>query len=328
MAAAASPARAGCRVESRTGHRARGSALVIVLLFVILLTGLTIAFLSRSLTAARVSSSSAGETKASILANSAGDIVIGDFKQEIIARLGQGHRLEGQLARLLAELQRDHGAVPERRAGVAAHHPEPCLAQRQRVEHRRDQSLQGLSHRRHALHRRIGAAVARGARFVGLRRLRRLEGEQRGAVAQRPFRQRRAVERAVPHPQRAARQLRAAGLGGGHARGRECGELEQRQWRPQRSHGDEQQLRRRPLRLRGLQRGRAAGHERGRLPQRPDHRADQQQELAGAGRPDAGGVSRNRRSTTSSAGATTPRRSSPAPSATSARSPRRPRATG
>jgi hypothetical protein len=63
----------------------RGSALIIVLFFVLLLSIATIAFLSRSLTAVKVSSSSAGETKSKILAASASDIIIGDFKQEIIA---------------------------------------------------------------------------------------------------------------------------------------------------------------------------------------------------------------------------------------------------
>jgi hypothetical protein len=62
-----------------------GSALIIVLFFIILLSVVTIAFLARSLTAVRVSASSAGETKSKILASSAGDIIIGDLKQEIIA---------------------------------------------------------------------------------------------------------------------------------------------------------------------------------------------------------------------------------------------------
>src|ERR1700677_521421 len=63
----------------------RGSALIIVLLFVILLTGIVIAFLARSTTAVQVSAASANETRASILTNSAQDIIIGDLKQEIIA---------------------------------------------------------------------------------------------------------------------------------------------------------------------------------------------------------------------------------------------------
>jgi hypothetical protein len=64
---------------------ANGSALVIVLFFVVLLSIVAIAFLSRSLTAIKVSAGSAGETKSRILASSASDIIIGDFKQEIIA---------------------------------------------------------------------------------------------------------------------------------------------------------------------------------------------------------------------------------------------------
>src|ERR1700761_4321614 len=68
--------------RSRT---ANGAALVIVLFFVVLLSIVAIAFLSRSLTAIKVSAGSAGETKSRILANSAGDTIIGDLKQEIIA---------------------------------------------------------------------------------------------------------------------------------------------------------------------------------------------------------------------------------------------------
>jgi hypothetical protein len=64
---------------------AKGSALVIVLFFVILLSLVTIAFLARSQIAVKVSASSTGETKAGILANSASDIIIGDLRQEIIA---------------------------------------------------------------------------------------------------------------------------------------------------------------------------------------------------------------------------------------------------
>ena len=71
---------------TRTNRRsAQGSALVIVLFFVILLTLVTIAFLSRSMTAVIASSGSAGETTSKILASSASDIIIGDFKQEVIA---------------------------------------------------------------------------------------------------------------------------------------------------------------------------------------------------------------------------------------------------
>jgi hypothetical protein len=70
------------RIERR-GERS--SALVIVLFFVVLLTAVAIAFLSRSLTAVQVSAGSSTETKSKILAVSASDIIIGDFRQEIIA---------------------------------------------------------------------------------------------------------------------------------------------------------------------------------------------------------------------------------------------------
>ena len=71
---------------SQASYRAeKSSALVIVLFFVALLSIVTIAFLARSTIAVRASASSAGETKSRILAGSAGDIIIGDLKQEIIA---------------------------------------------------------------------------------------------------------------------------------------------------------------------------------------------------------------------------------------------------
>ena len=66
-------------------HAKQSSALVIVLFFVLLISVVAIAFLSRSLTAVKASAGSAGEITSKILAASASDIIIGDFKQEIIA---------------------------------------------------------------------------------------------------------------------------------------------------------------------------------------------------------------------------------------------------
>jgi len=60
-----------------------GAALVIILAFAVLLTGLVIAFLSRAVTERQVSNSSASQTKADILAHSAMDLVVADLKQEI-----------------------------------------------------------------------------------------------------------------------------------------------------------------------------------------------------------------------------------------------------
>ncbi len=62
----------------------QASALILVLFFVVLLTAVTVAFLSRSMVARQVSNSSVGETKATLLATTAGDIVIGDLRQEIV----------------------------------------------------------------------------------------------------------------------------------------------------------------------------------------------------------------------------------------------------
>jgi Tfp pilus assembly protein PilX len=63
----------------------RGAALVIVLAFVVLLTGLAVAFLSRAATDRQVSYSSASQSNAELLARGALAITIGDLKQEIAA---------------------------------------------------------------------------------------------------------------------------------------------------------------------------------------------------------------------------------------------------
>ncbi len=62
----------------------KGAALIIVLAFVVLLTGLVLAYFSRSATDRQVAQSSFNDTDAYLLARSALDIVIGDFKQEIV----------------------------------------------------------------------------------------------------------------------------------------------------------------------------------------------------------------------------------------------------
>ncbi|HEX4084930.1 MAG TPA: hypothetical protein VHY22_08470 [Chthoniobacteraceae bacterium] len=59
-------------------------ALVIILAFLVLLVGVAIAFLSRAITERQVSNSSAGNTKADILARGGLDIILGDLNQEIV----------------------------------------------------------------------------------------------------------------------------------------------------------------------------------------------------------------------------------------------------
>ena len=71
------------RSHSFQASRRRGVALVIVLAFVALLTGLIVAYFARSITARQLSNSSAGQTKSGELAQSASDIVISGLKKEI-----------------------------------------------------------------------------------------------------------------------------------------------------------------------------------------------------------------------------------------------------
>src|SRR5713226_8246090 len=60
----------------------RGSALIIVLAFVVLLTALVVAYFSRTVTDRQVAHASFHQTKADQLALSAADLLITDLKQE------------------------------------------------------------------------------------------------------------------------------------------------------------------------------------------------------------------------------------------------------
>ena len=62
----------------------KAAALIIVLAFVVLLTGLAVAYLSRATTDRQLAHTSFHDTAADLLALSALDTVIGDFKQEIV----------------------------------------------------------------------------------------------------------------------------------------------------------------------------------------------------------------------------------------------------
>ncbi len=68
---------------SRDGA-SRGAALMIVLAFVVLLTGLALAYFSRTTTDRQLAQSSYNDTSADLLARTALDIVVSDFKQEIL----------------------------------------------------------------------------------------------------------------------------------------------------------------------------------------------------------------------------------------------------
>lgn len=60
-------------------------AIIIVLSFVVLLTGLVVAFLSRSLTNQQVANSSVSAVKADMIARSALNIIVGDLRDELVA---------------------------------------------------------------------------------------------------------------------------------------------------------------------------------------------------------------------------------------------------
>src|SRR5438874_1530733 len=69
-------------LPSRSSNKA--AALIIVLAFVVLVTGLALAYFSSTTTDRQLAQSSYNDTSADLLARSALDIVVGDFKQEIV----------------------------------------------------------------------------------------------------------------------------------------------------------------------------------------------------------------------------------------------------
>src|SRR6266404_7034262 len=69
---------------SRDGA-AKGAALMIVLAFVVLLAGVALAYFSRTTTDRQLAQSSYNDTSADLLARTALDIVVNDFKQEILS---------------------------------------------------------------------------------------------------------------------------------------------------------------------------------------------------------------------------------------------------
>ena len=65
-------------------NSSKGAALMIVLAFVVLLTGVALTYFSRTITDRQLAHSSYHDTSADLLARSALDIVVNDFKQDII----------------------------------------------------------------------------------------------------------------------------------------------------------------------------------------------------------------------------------------------------
>src|SRR5256885_1792021 len=71
-------------LRSRDGA-SKGAALLIALALVVLLTGLALAYFSRTATDRQLAESSHNDTSSDLLARSALDIVVSDFTQEILA---------------------------------------------------------------------------------------------------------------------------------------------------------------------------------------------------------------------------------------------------
>src|SRR5207249_12159532 len=72
------------RFSSFPTRRSSDLALIIVLAFVVLLTGLVLAYFSRTTTDRQLAKSSFDDTASDLLARSALDITVSDLKQEII----------------------------------------------------------------------------------------------------------------------------------------------------------------------------------------------------------------------------------------------------
>src|SRR5437016_4496190 len=67
-----------------TFQQRRGAALIIVLAFVVLLSGIAVAYLSRTSTDRQLAHGTFSEARADVLARSALDLVVSDLKQEIV----------------------------------------------------------------------------------------------------------------------------------------------------------------------------------------------------------------------------------------------------
>ena len=74
-----------CRLAAGRRRRSEGVALVIALAFIVLLTGLIVAFFSRTVTNRQISNASASQMRVDLLAHGALDAVVADLKQEIAA---------------------------------------------------------------------------------------------------------------------------------------------------------------------------------------------------------------------------------------------------
>ncbi len=71
-------------VKHSVNKQVQGAALIIVLAFVLLLTGLSLAYVSRTATDRQLAHSSYNDTSADVLASSALDNIVSSLKQELV----------------------------------------------------------------------------------------------------------------------------------------------------------------------------------------------------------------------------------------------------
>jgi Tfp pilus assembly protein PilX len=94
------------------GKRSNGAALVIVLAFVVLLTGVVVAFFSRAMSELPSSNSSASQTKAELLAQGAMDRIVADLKQEIVSSSSSTNITTGAITSTIYSPSSPTGMLP------------------------------------------------------------------------------------------------------------------------------------------------------------------------------------------------------------------------
>lgn len=102
------------RISQSASRNRSGAALVITLAFVVILTGLIVAFFSRSTISRQASNANANQTKADLFAQGAAETIIGDLRQEIV------DGSESPAAGITLYFpKKPENAVPKRTAGLA-----------------------------------------------------------------------------------------------------------------------------------------------------------------------------------------------------------------
>ena len=112
----------------RTAHSPskRGAALLIVLAMVVLLTGVSIAYLSRTTGDRQVAQSSFHQTKVDVMAQSAMDLVIGDLQQEIANGSTAITQADGSTVYTPTSAGIHGSSAPRKRGRRAESYPDQC----------------------------------------------------------------------------------------------------------------------------------------------------------------------------------------------------------